>query len=161
MNEPYQLRPHRPGDLGWIVHRHGVLYFREQGWNEEFEAMVAEIAAEFLRNFDPGWERCWIAERDNEIIGSVCVVRKSETEAKLRLLLVEPSARGLGLGKRLVDECVRFARERGYRKLGLWTARSLSAARHLYEMAGFQLVREETNHSFGHDWVGEFWELEL
>jgi DNA-binding MarR family transcriptional regulator/GNAT superfamily N-acetyltransferase len=157
----YVLRPHRPGDMGWIVHRHGVLYAQEYGWNEEFEALVAEIAAKFIRHYDERRERCWIAERDGERLGSVLVVAQSARVAKLRLLLVEPQARGLGIGSRLVEECTRFAGERGYRKLTLWTNSVLLAARRIYERAGFVLVASEPHHSFGHDLVGENWELAL
>jgi DNA-binding MarR family transcriptional regulator/GNAT superfamily N-acetyltransferase len=158
---PYVLRPHRPGDMGWVVHRQAVLYAREYGWDETFEALVAEIAAKFITDFDPKRERCWIAERDDEVLGAVFVVAASDEEAKLRLLYVEPEARGLGIGRRLVEECVRFARDTGYRRLGLWTNDVLVAARHIYQSGGFRLVRSEAHHSFGKDLVGEFWELEL
>jgi DNA-binding MarR family transcriptional regulator/N-acetylglutamate synthase-like GNAT family acetyltransferase len=158
---PFVLRPPEPGDLGWIVHRHGALYASEYGYNEEFEALVASIVAEFGRQHDPARERCWIAEREGEIVGSVFLVRASDEVAKLRLLLVEPSARGLGIGARLVAECVRFARARGYRTLALWTQSELLPARRIYERAGFSLVREERHHSFGKDLVAETWELAL
>ena len=157
----YRLRRHRPGDMGWVIHRHGALYGQEYGWDESFEALVAEIAAKFIHNYDPQRERCWIAEKDGAIIGCIFLVRHTGTVAKLRHLLVEPSARGLGLGHRLVDECIRFARKAGYRKITLWTQSNLYAARHLYKKAGFRLVNEEPNQSFGHSLVSETWTLAL
>jgi DNA-binding MarR family transcriptional regulator/GNAT superfamily N-acetyltransferase len=158
----YRLRTHAPGDMGWVVHRHGALYAREWGYNAEFEALVARIAADFLDHFDPARERCWIAEKDGEIVGSVFLVRKSASVAKLRMLLVEPHARGLGLGKRLVDECIRFARQAGYKKITLWTQSELDAARTLYQRAGFHCVGRRTHDSFGKKGlVAETWELPL
>ena len=157
----YVLRNHQPGDIGWIVHRHGVLYWQEYGWDERFEALVAEIAAKFVQNFDPRRERCWVAERDHEPVGSVMLVKQSEEVARLRLLLVEPKARGLGIGARLVDECLNFARHAGYQKITLWTQSVLTAARHIYQKAGFQVVQEERHSEFGYDLVSETWEMKL
>jgi DNA-binding MarR family transcriptional regulator/GNAT superfamily N-acetyltransferase len=158
---PYMLRPHQPGDIGWIIHRHGVLYAQEYGWDETFEALVAEVAASFIRKFDARKERCWIAEKDGEIVGSAFLVRKSAAVAKIRLVYVEPKARGLGIATRLTAECERFARQAGYRKITLWTNSILRAARHVYAKAGFRLVRSEPHRSFGHDLVGETWEKML
>jgi DNA-binding MarR family transcriptional regulator/N-acetylglutamate synthase-like GNAT family acetyltransferase len=158
---PYMLRPHQPGDIGWITHRHGVLYAQEYGWDETFEALVAEVAAAFIKNFDPKKERCWIAEKDGEIVGSAFLVKKLPSVAKIRLVYVEPKARGLGIGARLTAECERFARQAGYKKITLWTNSILLAARHIYEKAGFRLVASEPHHSFGHDLVGETWEKKL
>ena len=157
----YVLRPHQPGDMGWVVHRHGALYAQEYGWDEQFEALVASIVAKFIQHYDPKRERAWIAEKDGEIVGSVFLVRQAATVAKLRLLLVEPRTRGLGIGARLVGECVHFARQAGYRKITLWTNSVLRAARRIYESAGFRLVHRERHRSFGHDLVGETWELPL
>jgi DNA-binding MarR family transcriptional regulator/GNAT superfamily N-acetyltransferase len=158
---PYLLRPHQPGDIGWVTHRQGVLYAEEYGWDERFEALVAEIGATFINKFDGARERCWIAERDGEVVGSVFLVKQSARIAKLRLLYVEPAARGLGIGRRLVRECIRFARLKGYRKLTLWTNDILVSARRIYQAEGFVLVAEERHHSFGHDLVGQNWELAL
>ncbi len=155
------LRSHRPGDMGWVVQRHGEIYHQEYGWNEEFEALVAEITAEFVRKLDVTRERCWIAEHDGRRVGCIFLVAKDATTAKLRLLLVDPDARGLGVGRKLVAECVRFARVAGYRKIVLWTQETLTAARHLYTEAGFVKTAREPHRSFGHDLVGETWEREL
>src|SRR5262250_1079565 len=158
---PYLLRQHQPGDMGWIVHRQAMLYAEEYRWDETYEALAAEIVAQFIKNYDPKRERCWIAEKDGARVGAVFVAKASDEIAKLRLLHVEPEARGLGIGRRLVEECVRFARQAGYQKMTLWTQSILHAARHLYKQAGFQVVREEQHHSFGKELTAETWELDL
>ncbi|HEX3178361.1 MAG TPA: bifunctional helix-turn-helix transcriptional regulator/GNAT family N-acetyltransferase [Methylomirabilota bacterium] len=158
---PFSLRLHRPGDIGWVVQRHGALYAEEYGWDEHFEALVAAIAARFIERYDPARERCWIAEKDGERVGSVFLVKRSKTVAQLRLLLVEPRARGLGIGARLVAECERFARDAGYRKIVLWTNSVLTSARRIYEGGGYRLIDSERHRSFGHDLVGETWEKTL
>ncbi|MDP0926942.1 bifunctional helix-turn-helix transcriptional regulator/GNAT family N-acetyltransferase [Paracoccus onubensis] len=151
------LRDPRPGDLGWIMHRQGMLYAREYGWDWTFEALVAEIVGQFVKEFAPDRERCWIAEMEGEVVGSVFVVRQDDETAKLRLLYVDPAARGRGLGRRLVEECIRFAQAKGYRRMVLWTNDILISARRIYEAAGFTLIEEEPHHSFGKDLVGQVW----
>ncbi len=166
---PVLLRAHRPGDMGWVIARHGALYADEYGWDSGFEALVARIAADFIERFDAKREACWIAERDGANVGSAFLVQARDEAshavidgvAQLRMLLVEPSARGLGLGERLADECQRFARRSGYRKIVLWTNSLLLAARGIYAKQGYVLVKSEPHHSFGHDLVGETWELAL
>lgn len=155
------LRPHRPGDMGWVVQQHGALYAWEFGWDISFEGMVAEIVAQFLKDFDPSRERCWIAEIDGRRVGSAFLVKQSDEVARLRLLIVDLAGRGLGLGKRLVDECIAFARGCGYRTITLWTQSMLLAARAIYENAGFVRVASEPHHSFGKELIGETWELVL
>jgi DNA-binding MarR family transcriptional regulator/GNAT superfamily N-acetyltransferase len=160
---PYVLRPHRVGDMGWIVYREGLGYAEQYGWDATFEALVANIVSDFITHFEPARERCWIAEVDGRHVGHVFLVKHPSQAhtAKLRLLFVEPSARGTGLGHALVNECVRFARTAGYRKIVLWTQSMLTAAHRIYQGAGFRLVKEEPHHSFGHDLVGQEWELDL
>ena len=165
-NEPqttmsYLLRSHEPGDIGWIIHRHGVVYSQEYGFDEAFEALVAEILVQFIRKHDPKRERIWIAEQDGERIGSVMIVDAGDQVAQLRLLFVEPKARGKGIGKRLIDECVNVSRRLRYQKIKLWTQSDLLEARHLYAKAGFELVEESPHKSFGHDLIAEIWELQL
>jgi N-acetylglutamate synthase-like GNAT family acetyltransferase len=160
-NAPIVLRPHRSGDMGWVVQRQGMLYAQEYGWDMTFEALVAEIVARFLRRFDAEHERCWIAEQDGEPIGCVFVVRKSARVAQLRLLHVEASARGQGVGAKLVAESIAFARAKGYRKMVLWTNDVLIAARKLYIAEGFRLVKQERHQSFGKTMTGQYWELTL
>jgi DNA-binding MarR family transcriptional regulator/GNAT superfamily N-acetyltransferase len=160
---PYVLRPHHVGDMGWIVYREGLGYAEQYGWDATFEALVANIVSDFITHFEPARERCWIAEVDGRHVGHVFLVKHPSQAhtAKLRLLFVEPSARGTGLGHALVNECVRFARAAGYRKIVLWTQSMLTAAHRIYQAAGFRLLKEEPHHSFGHDLVGQEWELDL
>nr|WP_307608281.1 GNAT family N-acetyltransferase [Variovorax boronicumulans] len=155
------LRDPAPGDIGWVVQQHGEIYAREYGWDSSFEALVAQIAGEFLLKFQPEWERCWIAELNGERMGSIFVVRKSAGVAQLRLLILSPAARGLGLGGKLVDECIAFARRKGYKKMTLWTNSDLVAARAIYAKRGFQLTKSEPHESYGKQLVGETWELKL
>jgi DNA-binding MarR family transcriptional regulator/GNAT superfamily N-acetyltransferase len=155
------LRDPRPGDLGWVVQQHGEIYWREYRFNSQFEALVAEVAAQYLKNFDPTHEKGWIAEIDGERVGSVFVVRRSKTVAQLRLLILTPAARGLGLGQRLTDECIAFARATGYRKLTLWTQRNLLAARAIYRSRGFECVKSQPYPAFGQKLVSEVWDLKL
>jgi GNAT superfamily N-acetyltransferase len=164
LNPGISLRTHRPGDLGWIVSRHGALYAQEYGWDHTFEALVASIAADFLNHYDAARERCWIAELDRQPVGSVMLVNDRAgggASAKLRLLLVEPSARGHGIGELLVKECIGFARAAGYRTLNLWTQANLHAARRIYQRVGFTLAAEEPARRFGHDLVSQTWTLPL
>jgi GNAT superfamily N-acetyltransferase len=166
---PWLLRSPQPGDIGWVIDRHGRLYADEYGWDSRFEALVARIGADFIERFDPAREACWIAERDGVNVGSVFLVQARDDatgapvdgSAQLRLLLVEPAARGLGIGARLVDECERFARARGYRRIVLWTNSVLLAARAIYTKAGYRLLASEAHESFGHSLDGETWELTL
>ena len=162
-DEPWNwvLRDPRPGDYGWVIERHGAIYAEEYGWDATFEALVAEIVAAFVRNFKPGGEACWIAEKDGERAGCVFLVEKSKTVGQLRLLLVEPTARGAGIGKRLVYECILHARHAGYAKLVLWTQANLHAAHSIYKQSGFRLVREDKHQSFGKSLTGQYWELDL
>jgi len=158
---PYLLRQYQPGDMGWIVHRQAILYAEEYGWDGTYEALAAEIVARFIKNYDAKCERAWVAEKDGERVGAVLVAKESAEIAKLRLLHVERQARGLGIGNRLVEECIRFARQAGYQKMTLWTQSILHAARNIYQKAGFEVVHEEKHHSFGKDLTAETWELNL
>ena len=158
----FTIREPRSGDMGWVIHRHGVLYSREYGWGEPFEVLVAEIVVKFVREFDARRDRCWIAEKDGRNVGSIFLVKTADEEVgQLRLLLVEPETRGLGIGARLVDECVAFGRQAGYKRIALWTQSELAAAQHIYQKAGFRLIREEKHCLFAVPMVGQVWEMEL
>jgi GNAT superfamily N-acetyltransferase len=161
--KPFLLRNHRPGDMGWIVFRHGALYSQEYGWDERFEALVARITADFIDQYDSKSERCWIAERDGDFLGCVFLVRDrtSEGTAKLRLLLVEPKFRGLGVGRALVQQCTQFARQAGYSRIVLWTQSILASARRIYQNEGYRLIKQEPHQSFGMSLTGEYWEFQL
>lgn len=155
------LRSHRPGDIGWVISSQAKAYAEEYGWDISYEALVAEICAQFIKSYDASREHCWIAEAAGEPLGSIFLVDGGDDLAKLRLLLVEKKARGLGVGRALVEQCVSSARERGYKKMTLWTQSILVAARGIYQATGFHRVKEEPHHSFGVDLVGETWEMEL
>jgi len=159
--QPFTLRRPRPGDLGWVVQRHGEIYAEEFGWNWEFEGLVAGVVSQFVKNFDPKRERCWIAERNGKRIGAVFCFQKTKTVAKLRMLFVDRDARGLGLGSRLVNECIQFARQKGYKKMVLWTESPLKAARRIYADAGFRIASRTPVHEFGTRMTSEIWELDL
>jgi DNA-binding MarR family transcriptional regulator/N-acetylglutamate synthase-like GNAT family acetyltransferase len=159
--EPYIIRFHQPGDMGWVISRHGALYAQEYGWDITFEAYVADTTAKFIRDFNPKRERCWIAERNGRNAGSVFLFDKGDNIAQLRMLIVDPEARGLGIGHRLVDECIRFARQCRYSKMLLWTVDLLTAARKIYDQAGFKLIESTKTHAFGSDHSDEWWELPL
>jgi len=160
-SKPFYLRHHEPGDMGWVIRQHGLFYHQRYGWDESFEALVAQICADFINHYDPQKERCWIAKMQDEQVGSLFCVKAGEDVAKLRMLLVMPKARGLGLGTQMVKECIRFAKRAGYKKITLWTNDILVEARKIYEKRGFKLVEEEPHHSFGHDLVGQNWDLML
>lgn len=157
----YIVREPRPGDFGWIVKRNAEIYAEEYGWTAPFEGVCSQIVADFVNKFDPKRERCWIAEMDGENVGSIMLAKDSDDVARVRLLLLDPKARGLGIGARLVDECIRFARRAGYKKITLWTHSVLTAARHIYQKAGFRLTRSERHRSWGRPVVSEYWDLEL
>lgn len=159
--EPFMLRSHFPGDMGWIIYKHGVLYSREYGWDERFEAAVSQIAADFINNYNPEKEHCWIAEMGGDNVGSIVLAQENENTARIRLLIVDPKARGMGVGSRLVEEAVRFAKRKGYQRIVLWTNHVLKEARHIYRSKGFQLVFEEEHNNFGPTLIGETWELQL
>lgn len=161
---PFTIRTHRPGDIGWITHRHGVLYQKEHNWDEKFESLVAKIGVEFIDNYDSTCERCWIAEKDGKSLGCIMLVKDRSSDqnaAKLRLLLVEPSARGLGVGSALVHLCTEFAREAGYARIGLWTQSILTSARKLYANEGYKMIKSEQHEACGPNLTGELWEMEL
>lgn len=159
--QQFRLREPRAGDPGWVVFQHGIWYGGQEGYDISFEALVAKLCGEFFTKHDARRERCWIAERDGERVGCVFCCKKSPRVAKLRMLIVDPSARGMGVGSRLIDECIQFARSAGYRKMVLWTHKSLTSARRLYKQAGFKLVRSQPNPRFRRDLVDEFWEKDL